>query len=303
MFSHNLIRVSGVIAFMTAMMPGPEISTASAANAKQGEYIFRIAGCRGCHTTEADRKKNVFLAGGRALKTPFGTYYSPNISPDPDHGIGKWSERDFRQALRRGKNPDGDHYFPVFPYGSYTRMTDQDISDLWAYMKTVPPVARPNKPHDAGFIFGSRIIMGPWKLMNFTSGAFTPESSKPDQWNRGRYLVDALGHCAECHSPRNISGGLKTDMYLAGTPEGPDGKPVPNITPDAKTGIGKWDSSDIDSLLSMGMLPDGDFVGGSMGEAVDNTEFLTPNDRKAIAEYLKSIPAINHKVQKSKSDK
>jgi len=288
------------MALLVVIMPGLEVPTANAADTVQGEYIFRVAGCRGCHTTEADRKKNIFLAGGRALKTPFGTYYSPNISPDPVHGVGKWTETDFTQALRHGRNPDGEHYFPVFPYGSYTRMTDQDISDLWAYLKTTPPIARPNKAHDAGFVFGSRIIMGPWKFMNFRSGALKLDPSKPAEWNRGRYLVDALGHCAECHSPRNKLGGLKSGMYLAGNPEGPDGDAVPNITPDTETGIGKWDESDIDSLLSMGMLPDGDFVGGSMGEAVDNTEFLSPKDREAVVEYLKSIPAIKHKVQKPK---
>ena len=303
MFMRRQIRIPSIITFCGTMMLAPDFGMAGEANLSRGEYVFRVAGCRGCHTTNGDRKNHVFLAGGRSLKTPFGVYYSPNITPDPEHGIGKWSEGDFIQAMRQGKNPNGDNYFPVFPYVSYTRMTDTDMRDLWAYMKTLPAVPRQNKEHEAGIIFGSRFMVGPWKLINFQSGPVKPDPVKSENWNLGRYLVDALGHCGECHTPRDNLGGIRKDLYLAGTINGPDGDSVPNITPDRKTGIGAWSIDDYDSLLSMGMLPDGDFVGGSMGEAVENTESLTDADRKAIATYLKTIPAISHKIEKPKSRK
>jgi len=295
----NRIRTTGIITFLAMMIPGIGFGATGDETVARGNYIFRVAGCIGCHTTEADRKKNTFLAGGRALKTPFGTYYSPNITPDPKFGIGNWREHDFVRALRQGKNPDGRHYFPVFPYTSYTQMTDQDMRDLWAFLKTQPPVPRKNKDHDVGILFGARIIIGAWKILNFSPGVVAQDSAKSGNWNRGRYLVNALGHCGECHTPRDHLGGTKTEMYLSGTSNGPDGDTVPNITPDKETGINTWTNDDYDSLLSMGMLPDGDFVGGSMGEVVDNLEKLTEADRNAIVVYLKSIPAIFHKIEKS----
>lgn len=281
---------------MVSIMATPLASAPSlAANTENGAYIFKAAGCLGCHTREDDRKKSVLLSGGRAFKTPFGTYYSPNITPDPT-GLGDWTEVDFKNALRHGKSPDGSNYFPVFPYVSYTKMTDSDASDLWAYIKTLPAVSRNNQEHDVNIIFGSRFLMYFWKFLNFEAGPLQSDKTKDDAWNRGRYLVDALGHCGECHTPRNLMGAVKSDMYLAGTSTGPDGDSVPNITPDEETGIGKWGEDDYDSLLSMGMLPDGDFVGSSMGEVVENTGTLTTTDRAAIITYLKSVPAISHKI-------
>ncbi len=262
---------------------------------KNGAYVFKAAGCTGCHTREDDRKKEIYLAGGRAFKTPFGTYFSPNITPDKS-GIGTWNESDFKSALRHGITPDGDNYFPVFPYLSYTKMSDEDISDLWTYMKSVASIKRENRDHDVNFIFSSRFLITFWKLLFFSEGVLQPNQKQPPDWNRGRYLVDAVGHCGECHTPRNFLGAWKSDMYLAGTTSGPDGKSVPNITPDLKTGINGWKFDDFDSLLSMGMLPDGDFVGASMGEVVENTEGLIDSDRNAISTYLQSIPAISHKV-------
>ena len=272
----------------------------AAGDIKKGAYIFKAAGCTGCHTRNDDRKIGVLLAGGRAFKTPFGTYYSPNITPASD-GIGSWTQTDFRNALRHGIAPDGSNYFPVFPYVSYTRMSDQDIDDLWAYMKMLKPVGRKNKDHDVNIIFGSRFLMHFWKVVNFQEGTIQNDPTESEEWNRGRYLVEALGHCGECHTPRNALGASKSDMYLAGTINGPDGDSVPNITPDNETGIGAWAVDDYDSLLSMGMLPDGDFVGGGMGEAIENTESLTNTDRTAIAVYLKSIPAISHKIKKTEA--
>jgi len=269
----------------------------AAANVENGKYILTAAGCVGCHTTKANKQKARLLSGGRALKTPFGVYYSPNITPDPEHGLGNWTEADFLEALRNGKSPTGDHYLPVFPYTSYTQMTDDDMRDLWAYMKTRPPISDANIPHAAPFIFRMRFTLGPWKMLNFKPGAFVPDPERDAEWNRGAYLVKALGHCGECHTPRNFMGGLKSDLYHAGAKQGPEGEVVPNITMDADTGIGKWTTDDLDTLLTIRMLPDGDFAGSGMAEVIENTAKLTPEDRKAIISYIRSVPAIKNKVK------
>jgi mono/diheme cytochrome c family protein len=270
-------------------------------DAGRGAYILTAAGCVGCHTTPTDKKAGVILAGGRALKTPFGTYYSPNITPDPEHGLGAWSEADFVAALRQGKNPRGEHYFPIFPYVSYTRMTDRDIRDLWAYLQRVPAVARTAPRHNAGLIFGSRFMVGLWKAFNFTPGPLPVEPGETPAWARGAYLIEALGHCGECHTPRGMLGGFETDMHLAGTKTGPDGESVPNITPDPETGIGRWSDDDLDTLFTIGMLSDGDFAGGSMGEVVENTAKLTSEDHRAMIVYLKSLPPIRNRIGKPKN--
>ncbi len=263
---------------------------------ERGRYLLDAAGCAGCHT---DRKnKGATLAGGPALKTPFGTFYAPNITPDKDHGIGRWTMDDFDRALRQGVAPDGSHYFPAFPYTSYTRMTGRDVGDLWAYMVTVAPVARAAKPHDLKWPYGWRPLLGLWKALYFTPGSLPAGAAGV---GRGAYLVEVLGHCGECHTPRNAFGGFRSGMALAGTDTGPTGGVIPNITPDRETGIGKWSAGDIESLLELGMLPDGDFVGAGMGEVVDSTTGrLTKADRKAIIEYLGTVPPVDNRVGKPK---
>jgi len=266
---------------------------------EQGRYLFDAAGCLGCHTDT--KNKGAPLAGGRELKTPFGIFYSPNITPDPDFGIGKWSDADFLRAIRRGINPAGENYFPVFPYPTFTRMTDADILDIKAYIFSRPPVANPNRQHEAGPIFGSRLLVSGWKLLNFNIG---PLSMLPDMgttWNRGAYLVEALGHCRECHTPRDFLGGFRKHNHLAGTKQGPEGGIVPNITPDKETGIGKWPDSDLKALFSMGMLPDGDFVGGGMAEFVTNTSSKwTKQDLKSVIIYLRSLQPVRNQVKTKK---
>lgn len=265
---------------------------------ERGRYVFDAAGCAGCHTDK--KNKGAPLAGGPALKTPFGTFYGPNITPDKDHGIGRWTVDDFDRALRQGVRPDGSSYFPAFPYTSYTRMTGHDVRDLWAYMVTVPTVAQADKPHDLKWPYGWRPLVRVWKALYFTP-ALLPMPTGAAGIERGAYLVKALGHCAECHTPRNAFGGLRSKMALAGTDTGPTGGTIPNITPDRETGIGKWSDGDVESLLELGMLPDGDFVGAGMGEVVDSTTGrLTKADRKAIIEYLKSVPPVENRVGKPK---
>ena len=197
--------------------------------------------------------------------------------------------------------PDGRHYFPVFPYPSYTGITDRDLLDIKAYIFTLPKAAAANRPHDVGPPFGWRFLVPLWKAIYFTPGPFRPEKAESDEWNRGAYLVTALGHCAECHTPRDWLGGPKAGMALAGTTKGPEGGLIPNITPDKETGIGRWSDGDLQENLKSGMLPDGDFVGDVMGEVVDETTGrLKVADLKAIILYLRSVAPVFHRIERKK---
>lgn len=266
-------------------------------SAERGAYVFRAANCLSCHTAPGGKP----LAGGRALKTPFGTFYSSNITPDRTTGIGAWSAEDFVRALRDGVSPAGDHYFPVFPYPSFTRMTEADMRDLWDYLQTVPPVAQAERPHEVDAPYGWRWPLFAWKWLNFERGPLVADPQRSPEWNRGRYLVQALGHCGECHTPRDRLGGLRSAMAMAGTPVGAEGKPAPNITPDQATGIGEWSKGDITFFLETGFKPDGDVVGGLMGEVIENsTKHLTKDDRAAIADYLLSQPPVRNKIERPK---
>lgn len=256
----------------------------------RGEYLLHAGGCISCHTGDDD--DSAALAGGHAIESPFGVFYSPNITPDRETGIGHWSDDDFVTAFWEGKNPDGDHYFPSFPYTSYTGMSRDDLLALKAYLFTLEPVRKENREHDLWPIMSSRFAAGVWKLRYFDAGRFEPDPEQSDEWNRGAYLVRHLGHCGECHTPRSALGALDQDRELAGNPELTEDESAPNITPHREDGIGRWSASDIDYFLEVGMLPDGDFTGSSMGPVIeDNTSQLTREDRRAIAAYLKSVPA------------
>ncbi len=257
----------------------------------RGEYLLHAGGCISCHTgDEADAPP---LAGGHAIESPFGVFYSPNITPDKETGIGNWSDDDFLTAFWEGENPDGDHYFPSFPYTSYTGMSREDLLALKAYLFSVEPVSRENQEHDLWAIMSSRFAAGIWKARYFDEARFESDPDESEEWNRGAYLVRHLGHCGECHTPRSTLGALETDQELAGNPELTEDESAPNITPHRENGIGRWSVSDIDYFLEIGMLPDGDFTGSSMGPVIeDNTSHLTREDRRAIAVYLKSVPAL-----------
>ena len=279
--------------FLTAGIVGLCLSATVSAQesaVEKGAYLVRAAGCLACHTDEANGGEA--YAGGRALNTPFGTFYSPNITSDPETGIGAWSDDDFVNALRHGESPDGDNLFPVFPYTSYSGMRRDDMLAIKAYLMSLPPVSKANKDHEAGFPFGFRPFLTVWKWLNFDPVELAEDSNRDAAWNRGRYLVEALAHCGECHTPRNAMGGLDDSLFLAGTADGPDGEKVPNITPH-ETGIGDWSEGDIVTLLRDGMKPNFDDVQGSMAEAVrDGLSHLTDEDLDAIATYLKAIPPI-----------
>ncbi|MEH6471445.1 MAG: cytochrome c [Halopseudomonas sp.] len=286
--SSNLCWVWWVFALSLHSIDAAAESDSESAQ-QRGEYIFKLAGCRECHTDPDGQ----FLAGGRALETPFGVFYSPNITPHPIQGIGRWQLLDFHRALRHGEAPDGRDYYPVFPFVSYTGMSDGDIVDLWLYLQSIPPVDQQNLPHQLGFPFSVRELMWGWKLLFFEAGEFTADLTRTERWNRGAYLVRALAHCGECHTPRSSLGAIDLQSELGGNLEGPDGDVVPNITPDQATGIGEWTVADIDALLEMGLLPDADFVGGSMGDVVDNTTSnLTEYDRRAMIDFLRQLPAV-----------
>lgn len=258
------------------------------ASIERGRYLVHAGGCLTCHT--ADRPDAIPLAGGRALTTPFGTFHAPNITPDPDTGLGGWTLADLDRALREGVAPDGSYYYPVFPYPSYTGISDADVADIYAYLMSLAPVREETPDHELPWYLSSRLVMFGWNLLNFEAQRFVADASSDDSWNRGAYLVRHLGHCGECHTPRNLLGGLDHGRELAGIPAAAGGEPVPGITSDPVAGIGDWSTEDIVFLLETGLLPDGDFAGASMSDVIaDNTANLTGSDRQAIAVYLQSV--------------
>ena len=275
------------------------ISTNSAAGQsliEKGKYIFHASGGCSCHT---DTKNNSeFLAGGRPIKTPFGTFYASNITPDPVTGIGKWSDEDFIRAMTKGLSPEGNHYFPVFPYTSFHNITREDLLALKAYLFSIPAVRQNNLPHDLLLPFGRQAVLMFWKNVVWSPQPFNSNPEKTESWNRGAYLTQALAHCGECHTPRNLLGGLKSDMHLAGSKEGPEGELAPNITPHKKTGIGDWSRVDISYFLETGMKPNGDDTQGLMSEVIEHGyQYLQPDDLEALAEYLISLVPIENDLQ------
>lgn len=256
-------------------------------DARRGEYLAKAGGCVGCHTEE--KKDAVAFAGGRELKTPFGTFYGPNITPHPQAGIGRWTEAEFIRAMRMGERPDGKNYFPAFPYPSFTKISDPDLRDLWAYLRTLSPSAQPSREHDLRFPFGWRFLVTFWKWFFFSPGPLMKVQGLSDIANRGAYLVQALGHCGECHTPRNFLGGPKSGRFLAGG-KGPDDKKVPNLTP---ARLKKMSDKDVFDFLTTGLYPDGDVPAESMGEVIRNTTSqLTRDDLGAVISYLRFIPPV-----------
>lgn len=286
-----VVAVLGAAAFWLLTVPATVPASALAphtADVMKGRQVFFAGGCASCHATPG-QKDGLRLGGGLPLKSPFGTFHVPNISPDPIDGIGRWSEADFVTAMVKGTSPDGRHYYPSFPYTSYQRMTHADIRDLFAFIKTLAPIQGRAPDHDLPFPFNIRRTLGGWKLLFLDGEPFRPDPSKPADWNRGAYLVNGPGHCGECHSPRNALGGLIQSQKFAGGPN-PEGEGwIPNIT---QHRLKEWSDKDIAYLLETGALPDGDYVGGTMTAVVRNTSQLEASDRAAMAVYLKSLPPV-----------
>jgi mono/diheme cytochrome c family protein len=285
-----LIAIGGS-AFYVLTMPTTiprEALRSHTANLENGRTLFYAGGCASCHATpqQEDRTR---LGGGLALKTPFGTFKVPNISSDPERGIGAWTELEFINAMLRGVGRHGEHLYPSFPFTSYQRMTLGDVRDLFAFMRTLPADPTPSASHELPFPFGFRRGLGLWKLLYLDGRPFVPDPARSAELNRGAYLVEGPGHCAECHSPRNWLGAIPADRRFAGGPD-PEGKGwVPNITPHPD-GLGGWSQKDIEYLLETGFTPEYDSVGSTMADVVANTAKLTQHDRAAIAAYLRSLP-------------
>lgn len=287
------ILVAALIVLASCASPLPPESPPPPDDAavRRGAYLVAAANCVGCHTDGAHGGAR--FAGGRAVETPFGAYYSRNITPDPEHGIGRWSEAAFLRALRQGIAPDGAHYFAAFPFPAFTGMTDRDILDIFAYLRSQPSAPAANRPHDVGFPFDMRLSMVLWRTFYFTEGPLQPDPAQSPEWNRGAYLVTAVSHCGECHTPRDALGGPETARRLAGAVlAGPNARKAPNITPQRGDGIGSWSVDDIATLLKTGATPIGDTVATPMSEVVEGTAHLTDADRRAIAVYLKSVPPV-----------
>lgn len=254
-----------------------------AGDAGRGAYLARMSGCIACHT---NAEQGAPLAGGLALKTGFGTFHTPNLTTDKENGIGAWSVEDFARAVRQGISPDGEPYYPAFPYPFYATFSDQDIADLWAAFQTVPAVAEPSKAHDLGFPFGFRSGLKLWRAAYLDSRPFQPQPGKSAKWNRGKFIVRGPGHCGACHTPRNFAGARQAELALHGADGLPDGGKSPPITQDALREKG-WTIRSLAYALRTGVMPDGDAFGGSMGEVVrDGTRFLRKDDLEAIATYL-----------------
>lgn len=289
-----VLALAGAAAFWVATMPRrlPEATLAAvpAGDAARGETWFWAGGCASCHAAVgAEGEDRMRLGGGRVLKTPFGDFTVPNISPHPEDGIGGWSRDDFMNAMLRGVGPDGRPYYPAFPYASYARMQPEDVADLWAYLETLPPVAGRPAGHALGFPYDIRRGVGLWQRAFVSDRPVLALEGADPVVARGQYLVEGPGHCGECHTPRNFAGATETGRWLAGAPAAEGEGRVPNITPGGD--IGGWSAGDIAYYLESGFTPEYDSVGGSMVEVQKNMAMLTGEDRAAIAAYLKAVPA------------
>jgi len=282
-----LVGVLGVAGFIPSLFwPDRGLGTDGyVPNPENGAYLFRVGGCASCHTAPGKGAKP--LAGGRVLKTVFGNISVPNITPDREAGIGAWSAEDFLRAMRLGLSPSGRHYYPAFPYNSYTNMSRDDLLDIWTHLKTIAPVADKAPTVTLDFPFNIRAGLGLWKLLFLVEGEGKLARNQDEGAARGAYLVKGPGHCAECHTPRNALGGWKYSRWLSGSDGGPN--PVPGIAPARGRGLKGWNASDISFALKTGMLPDGDSVGSEMATVVDkNLSKLTDEDAAAMAAYLLS---------------
>jgi mono/diheme cytochrome c family protein len=285
--------MNSFVKWMVLLLLPAGAAVASDVRVERGEYLAKAGNCVSCHTTAGGEA----MAGGVTFETPFGKIYSTNITPDPDTGIGKWTEEQFGQALRKGVTPDGTHLYPVFPYTSYTNVTDEDAAALFAYLQSVPPVDSKPPENEMSFPFNQRWLMAAWKALFFDEGPYRPVAGQSEEWNRGAYLVEGLGHCSACHSPRNflgaerssaaLTGGTYLDRVLNG-----EVRPwsAPNLT-SAANGLGAWSVEDIAAYLKQGKNAHVS-VSGPMNEVIVNsTQHLSDADIRAMSVYLKSVPA------------
>jgi mono/diheme cytochrome c family protein len=280
----------------------PKVATAqgtpaSAAEVARGKYLFGATGGCGCHTVP----KGQINAGGRRYDGPFGTVYSSNITPDKQTGIGSWTDDQIMTAIRSGRRPNGERLLPVHPFPVFNGMAEEDLKAVVAYLRTTPAVNKANQPKKIAVPLFESVFLPAW-LAAFAPRETPPPKAPGSGVARGEYLVKAVGHCGECHTPRTMTMASDNSRFLAGTAKGPEDQAMPNITPDPDTGIGKWSVEEIADYLGTGNKPDGDVAGGLMGEVIDGTlagyKDLSKADRVAIAQYLKSIPPVRNKIGK-----
>ncbi len=289
-----LFSISICFAAPAPALTGDELS--------EGAYLVRAAGCTDCHSVSQDER----FAGGLELGSPFGTFRTPNITPDVKTGIGSWTFENFKKALREGVSPDGQLYYPTFPYRSYTRITDSDLRKMWDYLRSVPAIEKRNLSHSISFPFDQRWLLYFWQAVFFRApmgnasedllqaqGAFRPDVLKSKVWNRGAYLVEGLFHCAECHTPRDPLGGLTTSLWMSGSDIAIGGRMPPNITPDVRTGRGTWRRGDWLRFLSSGVNREGKSPAGEMADVIQNTSALSSEDLVAMTEYLMSLEPVS----------
>lgn len=279
------MRRAAALCALGAALAAVPAGADEAANRQRGELLFHIGGCTNCHTA----KNGALLAGGDAIPSPYGDFYAPNITPDPETGIGGWTQAQFDRAMREGRGADGSPLYPAFPYTSYTRMTDEDLAALKGYLDALPAVSQASRAHELWFPFNLRWGLYLWQWLFFTPERFTPDPGRDEAWNRGAYLVLAPGHCGECHTPRTFYGVLEWDRPFVGAQLGKER--IPDITPNPQHGLGQWSAGDLGTFLKLGMTPDGDFVGSEMAKVVNNgTSKLPDGDIAAIVAYLQSLP-------------
>lgn len=263
---------------------------------KRGEYLARAGNCSACHTSDKGRP----FAGGVAMQTPFGTIYTPNITPDRDTGIGQWSDADFLRAMHEGIGKAGERLYPAFPYPSYTKVADRDVLAIRAYLNTVAPVRFTPPANALSFPFNQRWLMLFWNLFNFDEGRFVPDPKQSAEWNRGAYLVDGLAHCGECHTPRNFMQGLTSDERFSGAAQA--GWHAFNITPDRIGGIGNWSAAEVVAYLATGVAQGRANAAGPMAQVVeDSTQFLSGEDLRSIAVYLRALPPVRGGISGNKA--
>jgi mono/diheme cytochrome c family protein len=289
------LMVLGLIAagatwFLARPRPLSEAAVANlTGDVAKGELVFWATGCASCHmATGARGEAQLVLSGGQRFPSDFGTFIAPNISQDPEHGIGGWTLFDLANAVTRGVSPEGEHYFPALPYAAYAKMELQDLADLFAFLKTLPADPTPSTAHELAFPFSRREAVGVWKLLFLSDDWAVPGNLTPTA-ARGRYISEALAHCGECHTPRNLLGGLDTARWFGGAPNPSGDGRIPNITP-ARLG---WTAEEIVGFLTNGFKPDYDVVGGHMVHVVANMARLPEGDRQAVAEYMLAVPSVD----------
>jgi mono/diheme cytochrome c family protein len=291
-----ILAAASCVVALWAAMAGAQGASPSAAEITRGRYMFGATGGCGCHTMP----KGQANAGGRKYDGAFGTVYSSNITPDRQSGIGSWTDEQIMTAIRLGRRPNGERLVPVHPFTVFNGMAEEDLRAIVAYLRTTQPVSKANQPKKLIPLFES-VFLPAW-LAAFAPRETPPPKAPTTGVTRGEYLVKAVGHCGECHTPRTMTMATDNSRFLAGNPKGPEDQAMPNITPDPDTGIGKWSVEDIADYLGSGNKPDGDVAGGLMAEVIDGTlsgyKDLSKADRLAIAQYLKTIPPIRNKIGK-----